>query len=408
MKSVSIVGLGYVGLPLAQLFIEKGFMTYGIDVSPLRVDEITRLNPDFADVTAEFNNVHKSDIVVICVPTPVYADKTPDVSIINSCLQHVAGQLKPGQLLIIESTVHPGYCEDIAVPILEEYSGLAVGEDIFLAHCPERINPGDKTWSVKNIPRVVGAVNKQSLNMAKECYESILDAAVYPMASITEAEAVKIVENTFRDINIAFVNELAMSFEKTGIDITNVIAGASTKPFGFMAHYPSIGVGGHCIPVDPYYLIESAKNRGYNHRFLSLAREINEGMVEYLLEKIEAAIRERNLARKDLKVVVLGVAYKQNQSDTRESPGLRFAECATKTGFEVKIYDPYVDRLSDFSSTDQALTWADAAVIATAHDQFRGLSMNNFSKSGIKIVVDGQNMLDGDNGNGIAYIGVGR
>lgn len=408
MKSVCVVGLGYVGLPLAQLFSERGYITHGIDANPLRVDEIARFNPDFASVTAEFDCVETVDIIVVCVPTPVHADKTPDVTIINSCLRRVAERLRAGQLLIIESTVHPGYCKDIAVPILEKYSGLTIGEDVFLAHCPERINPGDKTWSVKNIPRVVGAVNKQSLDMAKECYESILDAAVHPMTSITEAEAVKIVENTFRDINIAFVNELAMSFEKTGIDMTNVIAGASTKPFGFMAHYPSIGVGGHCIPVDPYYLIESAKNRGYNHRFLSLAREINEGMVEYLLERIEAAIRERNLVREDLKVVVLGVAYKQNQSDTRESPGLRFAEHATKFGFEVKMYDPFVDSLSDFSSTDQALAWADVAVIATAHDQFRELSMNNFARNGIAIVVDGQNILDSDNNNDIAYIGVGR
>ena len=407
MKSVSIVGLGYVGLPLAQLFIEKGFMAYGIDANPLRVDEITRLNPDFEEVTTEFNNVHKSDIIVICVPTPVYADKTPDVSIINSCLRHVAGQLKSGQLLIIESTVHPGYCEDIAVPILEEYSGLAVGKDIFLAHCPERINPGDKKWNIKNIPRVLGGINIESLRLAEECYRSILDAEVHPMKSIIEAEAVKIVENTFRDINIAFVNELAMSFEKTGIDITNVIAGASTKPFGFMAHYPSIGVGGHCIPVDPYYLIESAKNRGYNHRFLSLAREINEGMVEYLFKKIENAIEKQNLERGGLKLVVLGIAYKQNQSDTRESPGLRFAKYAANNGLEVKMYDPYVSGRSDFKSVDQALSWADVAVIATAHDEFRELTMDSFNMNCVKIVIDGQNILENNNSETM-YIGVGR
>lgn len=407
MKSVSIVGLGYVGLPLAQLFIEKGFVTYGVDANPLRVNEIARLNLDFADVTIGFNNVHKSDIVVICVPTPVYADKTPDVSIINSCLQQVAGQLKPGQLLIIESTVHPGYCEDIAVPILEKCSQLRVGEDVFLAHCPERINPGDKKWNVKNIPRVLGGINNKSLKLAEECYGSILDAEVHLMKSITEAEAVKIVENTFRDINIAFVNELAMSFEKTGIDITNVIAGASTKPFGFMAHYPSIGVGGHCIPVDPYYLIESAKNRGYNHRFLSLAREINEGMVAYLFKKIENAIEEQNLDRDGLKLVVLGIAYKQNQSDTRESPGIRFAKHAKNNRYEVKMYDPYVNDKSDFKSVDQALSWADVAVIATAHDEFRELSMANFEEMGVKIVTDGQNILE-NNTSEIAYIGVGR
>lgn len=407
MESVSIVGLGYVGLPLAQLFIEKGYVTYGIDADPLRVSEIARLNPDFTGITVGFKNVHESDIVVICVPTPVHADKTPDVSIINSCLQQVASQLKPGQLLIIESTVHPGYCEDIAVPILEKYSQLRIGEDIYLAHCPERINPGDKKWNVKNIPRVLGGINNESLKLAKECYGSILDAEVHPMKSIIEAEAVKIVENTFRDVNIAFVNELAMSFEKTGINITNVIAGASTKPFGFMAHYPSIGVGGHCIPVDPYYLIESAKERGYNHRFLSLAREINEGMVEYLFKKIEDAIEEQNLERSGLKLLVLGIAYKKNQSDTRESPGLRFAEYAANNGFEVKMYDPYVGGRSDFKSVNQALSWADVAVIATAHDEFKELTMDSFNMNGVKIVTDGQNILENNNSETM-YIGVGR
>lgn len=407
MKSVSVVGLGYVGLPLALLFIEKGYVTYGIDTSQDRVNELTRLYSDFAGVTTNFDVIAKSDVIIICVPTPVHRDKTPDVSILNSCLREVAGKLRKGQLLIVESTVHPGYCEEIAVPILEVHSKLDIGREIYLAHCPERINPGDKKWTVKNIPGVLGAINDRSLNLALECYESILDAELHPMKSITEAEAVKIVENTFRDINIAFVNELAMSFEKTGIDISNVIAGASTKPFGFLAHYPSIGVGGHCIPVDPYYLIESAKNRGYTHRFLSLARQINEGMVGYLFAKIENAIETKALNKDQLKIVVLGVAYKKNQSDIRESPGLRFAEYATERGFKVGIYDPFVDDKSDFNSLSKALGWADIVVIATAHDAFKELSKAKLKKNGIKIIVDGQNMLKKDFDE-LTYMGVGR
>jgi UDP-N-acetyl-D-glucosamine dehydrogenase len=407
-KIACVVGLGYVGLPLSQLFIDKGYKTYGIDVNEDQVKKITDANMGFTQISTDFKTVHEADIIVVCVPTPVNMDKTPDLSIIDGCLRTIGSQLRANQLIIIESTVYPGYCNETAVKILEESSGLKVGRDIFLAHCPERINPGDKKWSVKNIPRVIGGFDETSLKMAVEHYNAILDAELHPMKSLIEAEAVKIVENTFRDVNIAFVNELAVSFSEIGVDTLNVLAGASTKPFGFMAHYPSIGVGGHCIPVDPYYLINSAKNRGYNHRFVALAREINEGMVGYIFDKVEYAALERNLSMDKLKLCVFGVAYKKNQSDTRESPGLKFIEYARKKSVEVKVHDPFVPEMSDFDTIEEGAAWADTIVVAAAHDAFREITTGFLSEHGVKVVADGQNVIKDSENSDVTYIGVGR
>lgn len=408
MKNACVVGLGYVGLPLGQLFIKKGYSTHGIDTNQSHVEELRAARLGFETVSQEYTSLHKADIIVICVPTPVNTDKTPNLEIINRCLRDVGSHINHGQLIIIESTVYPGYCNDVAVPILEETSGLKVGQDIYLAHCPERINPGDTKWNVINIPRVIGGFNDKSLSIAVTHYETILDAPVYPMRNMTEAEAVKIVENSFRDINIAFVNELAMSFSDIGIDIVQVINGAATKPFGFMPHYPSIGVGGHCIPVDPYYLIDSAKSRGYDHRFLSLAREINDSMVSFLFNKLELTIQRRHLNRDTLKICVLGGAYKANISDTRESPGLRFTEYANEQGVRAKLYDPHVPAISAFKSLEEALNWCNVAVIATPHDAFKAISLKSFEDKGVKVVIDGQNMLQNEHNQAVVYIGVGR
>lgn len=408
MKGVCVVGLGYVGLPLGQLFIKKGYETHGIDTSHSRIHEISKVIPGFNTLSESYKFLDKADVVIICVPTPVNSDRTPNLNIINQCLRDVGLHVRSGQLIIIESTVYPGYCNDVAVPIIEETSGLKIGQDIYLAHCPERINPGDEKWNVANIPRVIGGFDNQSLSKAIACYKSILDTNIVPMRNIVEAEAVKIVENTFRDINIAFVNELAMSFSETGIDVINVINGASTKPFGYMAHYPSIGVGGHCIPVDPYYLIDSAKNRGYDHRFLSLAREINNGMVSFLFNKLEHVIEQKNLNRTHLKICVLGAAYKPNISDTRESPGIRFAKYASEHGIETRIYDPHVPTKSAFNSMKEALDWCNIAVLATAHDEFKAVSTKLLLERNVHTIIDGQNMLQNEHNNSITYIGVGK
>jgi UDP-N-acetyl-D-glucosamine dehydrogenase len=287
-KSVAVVGLGYVGLPLALLAARKGYTTYGIDIDQNKIDKLAKRIPPYKDAdvqrelkkstmiaTRDISKVQEVSTVVICVPTPVFSNHMPNLEPVQKACEGIAPYLHKDQLVILESTVNPGVCESIVIPILEEISGLKAGEDFYVAHCPERINPGDKKWNVENIPRVVGSLEEKGLKLAKDFYESILVSKVKKMKSLKEAEAVKIVENSFRDINIAFVNELARSFAKLGIDVVNVIDGASTKPFAFMAHYPGCGVGGHCIPVDPYYLIQYAKQNGFQHKFLELARRIN-------------------------------------------------------------------------------------------------------------------------------------
>ncbi|MDQ5889745.1 MAG: dh protein, partial [Patescibacteria group bacterium] len=268
-NKVTVLGLGYVGLPLALLASRKGYKVVGVDLNIEKIDLIKQKKSPFQDdelqkeieqtslnVSNSFESIRETDIVIICVPTPVDDNKMPDYTPIESACESIGPHLKKGQLVILESTVNPGVCEEVVIPILERVSNLKVGKDLSLAHCPERINPGDKKWNVSNIPRVVGGFDSESLNRAVTFYTNIVDASIKPMGSLKEAEAVKIVENSFRNINIAFVNELARSFAKMDIDVVNVIDGAATKPFAFMAHYPSCGIGGHCIPVDPYYLIE--------------------------------------------------------------------------------------------------------------------------------------------------------
>jgi nucleotide sugar dehydrogenase len=296
------------------------------------------------------------------------------------------------------------------IPILEEKSGLKAGKDFGIAHCPERVNPGDRYWPVRRIPRVIGATSQKALEEASEFYRSILDALVYEMKSIREAEAVKVVENSFRDINIAFVNELAMSFTKLNIDVVNVLEGAATKPFGFMLHYPGAGVGGHCIPVDPYYLIRYAKKNGFTHRFLSLARDINEHMPEFTVEMLELGLKEKGKDIKGAKVALLGISYKANISDLRESPSFEIEHILKERGAEVRAFDPYVGEHSSVKTLKEALKDADAAIVATAHKDFIALPPSVFVKAGVDVVIDGRNCLNKDalEVAGITYRGIGR
>mgnify|MGYP001561774461 FL=1 len=287
---------------------------------------------------------------------------------------------------------------------------MKAGKDFFVAHCPERINPGDKNWTVENIPRVVGGLGEKSLEMAYEFYSSIISGQIKKMGSLKEAEAVKVVENSFRDINIAFVNELAMSFSKLGIDVVNVINGAATKPFAFMAHYPGVGVGGHCIPVDPYYLIDYAKQNGFEHDFLKLARKINSNMPKFTAERVALGLNEARIVINGAKVAVLGLAYKPNIDDCRESPAFDLIKALEKYGANVVSYDPFVLNKSTAKSLDEAVKDSAAVVIATCHDQFKNLKPEYFLKNGVKVVVDGRNCLQKEKfiGAGIIYKGIGR
>jgi UDP-N-acetyl-D-glucosamine dehydrogenase len=419
-RTVAVVGLGYVGLPLALLAAERGWQVVGVDRDkkkvaliqsgtsplddPLLVEQVRR-QPIKA--TTDPAVVAEAAVIVVAVPTPVNADNTPDLQPLISAVESIKPYLSAGQLLIIESTINPGVMDTVVLPLLNQKGDGPV----FVVHCPERVNPGDQKWTVRTIPRVLGGYSDEGTKRAAAFYESILDAPVKIMASATEAEAVKILENTFRDINIAFINEMAQSFAKLGIDITHVIAGAATKPFAFMPHYPGNGVGGHCISVDPYYMIERARQAGFDHRFLKLAREINDYMPEYTVQLLAEGMTTAGLRAADTTVAFLGLAYKKNIDDIRESPALVIRELLEKEGYQLRVFDPHVQEQSTVKSLAEALRGAHAVMLATDHDEFvAALTPAALKQAGIKVVVDGKNALDADAiaAAGIAYFGIGR
>lgn len=424
MKKVAVIGLGYVGLPLALLAEAKGHEVIGIDIDRNKLNTLSKKESPFYDAkvseqlkiaknitfSSSFEGVRDVDIVIVCVPTPVKEGYIPDLSLVEGSVRSAAPFFKLNQLIVLESTVNPGVSEDVVLPIIEEETGLKVGKDIYLAHCPERINPGDEKWNVENINRVLGACSTEGLKEAVKFYESILVGEIKQMGSLKEAEAVKVVENSFRDVNIAFVNELARSFSILGIDVVNVIDGAATKPFAFMAHYPGCGVGGHCIPVDPYYLIEYAKKVGFNHDFLSLARRINHNMPKFTIEQLTSALNLKSKSVKGSKVALLGLSYKADIDDCRESPAFEILEELHSLGADVKVFDPYVLEKSNSKSLEEALNFADAIVLATSHKEFRAITPELLKQSNIEVVIDGRNFLNKKSfeGTSIVYRGIGR
>lgn len=420
---ITVVGLGYVGLPLALLADRKGYAVTGLDVDAQKIAALVKKESPFRDAeiseflknstisfTTDFSHVRDSEIVIICVPTPVNDNHMPNLEIVENATRAIAEHMQKGQLVILESTVNPEVTEHVVLPILEEVSGMKGGVDFHLSHAPERINPGDVKWNVENINRVIGSLDSVGLEKTAHFYESILTGTVKRMNSIKEAEAVKVVENSFRDINIAFVNELARSFTFLGIDVVNVIDGAATKPFAFMAHYPGCGVGGHCIPVDPYYLIEHAKSKGFAHEFLSLARKINNDMPLFTVQQLEVGLREAGKTLKGSTVTVLGVSYKANIDDCRESPSFEIISILKNEGVTLKIYDPFVPRESNAFSLAEALETADAVIVATPHDAFKEVGAQIFSNGAVKVFVDGRNAFSKKEieESGLIYKGIGR
>lgn len=423
MKKIAVIGLGYVGLPLALLAEEKGFDVIGIDLSKDKLAKLQKRQPVIDDVTAnkqlakskmhftdDFSVLKDVEIAVVCVPTPVDDNKNPDLRPVKGASTSAAKHLKPGSLLVIESTINPGVCDEVIIPLIEEETDHVIGKTLYVAHCPERINPGDPKWHVGNINRVLGADSEAALDIAYDFYDTLVDAQIKRMGSIKEAEACKVVENSFRDINIAFVNELAMSFDKLGINVNNVIDGAATKPFAFMAHYPGIGVGGHCIPVDPYYLIEYARDKGFDHKFLSLARNINESMPIYSINQLEQAlIQKTGKSLHGARVAVLGLSYKSNVADDRESPAYVVIKELKERGVHVTAYDPYILDKSDVSSLPEALAEQDAVMLVTGHSEFKALTSKDLQ--GVSVLLDGRNVLTNKRSDfaesGIAYLGIG-
>jgi UDP-N-acetyl-D-glucosamine dehydrogenase len=355
---VAVMGLGYVGLPLAVALAEAGFPVVGIDVDRERVEAIRSGRSYIRDVpsaqlaaqvkagrlksTLDEGELGRADIIVICVPSPLQATKVPDLSFILAAAHQIAAHLQRGQLVILQSTTYPGTTEEDVLPILES-SGLKGGVDFHLAFSPERINPGDREHTVANTPKVVGGLSPTCTELTRRLLAAIYHQ-VYPVSSPRAAEMSKLLENTFRAVNIALVNELAMLCERMGMDIWEVIAAASTKPFGFMAFYPGAGVGGHCIPVDPFFLSWKARAYDFHTKFIELAAEVNESMPYHTVQRVVEALNSQRKSLQGAKVFLMGVTYKKDVEDIRNSPAARIIQLLLRGGAEVSYHDPYVPR----------------------------------------------------------------
>jgi len=421
---VSVLGLGYVGFPLLCALAKKtDNQLVGFELSEDKVNKIKKgISPvddeqaeaDIKELTLDVSTddliIKDSDIYIVCVPTPVHDGFTPDLGPVKGAVKIISKYLKKGQIIIIESTINPGVCDEIVIPLAEKLSGLKAGVDFDVAHCPERINPGDKVWNVYNIPRNIGSTRPEATKKAADLYRQAISGVINEMPDLKTTEATKIIENTFRDINIAFVNELAKSFDVLGINLDVVIRAAANKPFAFMAHFPSCGVGGHCIPVDPYYLIERAKQSGFDHKYLKLAREINNSMPEYTVELLADKLNEIEKSVKGTKVGMIGLSYKADVGDLRESPALILKDILEKKGADLEIWDPYFLDMSTCASLDEILKKCDAIVIATNHKVVSEVPLSKFIDNDVKIVIDGKNCLNNEfmDSDNLIYKGIGR
>mgnify|MGYP000909838177 CR=1 FL=1 len=389
-KNVGVIGLGYVGLPLLREFLEKGFRAIGFDIDPAKVDSLNRgksyirhipdkliqswVDNDRFLATTDFTKLKDVDAILICVPTPLDHHEQPDLSFVVGTCETIAKNLRKDHLVVLESTTYPGTTDEVMKPILEQ-SGLKAGVDFCLAFSPEREDPGNPSFSTAKIPKVVGGYTPGCLQRAIELYQEIVE--VVPVSSTAVAEASKILENTYRAVNIALVNELKMLFDRMGIDVWEVIRAASTKPFGFQAFYPGPGLGGHCIPIDPFYLTWKAKEYGFHTRFIELAGDINTQQPYYVIERLIRAMNYSRLSIVDAKILVVGLSYKPNVDDMRESPSLKIMELLLKEQAKVDYHDPYFPsvpptRKGEFKMDSINLAkiednYYDAAVIVTDH-----------------------------------------
>ncbi|MBN3038323.1 MAG: nucleotide sugar dehydrogenase [Candidatus Omnitrophica bacterium] len=357
---VGIIGLGYVGLPLAVTFAKGGFPTYGFDINKDRLKRVKKGESYILDVAVkelkqvigsrklrvadDFSEIKKLDVIIICVPTPLKEKSEPDVSYIVSAVENIKRFMKKGQLVVLESTTYPGTTEEIILPMLES-AGFKEGEDFYLAFSPERVDPSNVKYKTENTPKVIGGISPQSTNISKLLYSKVIKKVV-PASSAKVAEMSKLLENTFRIVNIALVNEIMLMCDKLGVDVWEVIDVAKTKPYGFMPFYPGPGVGGHCIPVDPIYLSWKAKGYGFEARFIEWASYINSHMPHYVVERITRALNEYKKPLKGSKILVVGVAYKKDVKDLRESPALEIIKILQNEQARVSYYDPYLPYLN--------------------------------------------------------------
>ncbi len=389
---VGIVGLGYVGLPLIEAFVACGYQTIGFDVDQAKVDSLLAGKSYISHIdsawiarcieqgsftpTADMARLAEADAILICVPTPLSDSRDPDLTYVEATACQIAKTLRPGQLVVLESTTYPGTTKDVLLPILAG-SGLSVGSDFYLAYSPEREDPGNPDYSASRIPKVVGGADPASLEAACALYrEAVVD--VVPVSSCEVAEACKILENTYRSVNIAMVNELKMLFDRIDVDVWEVVEAAKTKPFGFQAFYPGPGLGGHCIPIDPFYLSWVARKHGMPTRFIELAGEINTSMPQYVIHRLVEALNEAGKPLNGSKVLVLGIAYKSDVDDPRESPSFELMDLLRAGGAKLSYHDPHIPRLPNMRHHDvpdlasqpltaELLAAQDCVLIATAH-----------------------------------------
>ena len=394
---ICIVGVGYVGYPLAEAF-SKHLRVIGYDTSENKVQELNQKNSN-NNLTFTSNpfDIKKADFVLVAVPTPVTESKEPDLFCVKSAVETIGQNLKKGAVVVLESTVYPGVTEDIVLPVLEKSSGLKCGEDFKIGYSPERINPGDTEHTVNTITKIVSGIDEETTEALANLYNLI--TKTYKAKDIRTAEAAKVIENIQRDINIALMNELALIFGRMNIDIMDVIEAASTK-WNFNVFYPGAGVGGHCLPVDPYYLVKKAEELGYHSKVITAGRAINDYMPLHILELLMDALNEYETSVKNSKIVVLGFSYKENVGDSRETPTKTFIEELRKKKANVHILDPYVESeyLSKYGNADEdiysALDGANAIVLMTGHDEFKDINMQKAKElMKTQIIIDGRRMF---------------
>jgi UDP-N-acetyl-D-glucosamine dehydrogenase len=408
--TIGVVGLGYVGLPLAMEFAKAGFKVIGYDVNRRTVDGLVAGKSHIQDVpsaevksqvqagrfipTDDESRLSECDAISIAVPTPLSKTRDPDMSFVQKATEAIARNCRPGMLIVLESTTYPGTTREVLQPRIEE-KGFKVGENVFLAFSPERVDPGNPTWHTKNTPKVVGGLTPACCQVAAALYAACIDTVV-PVASAEAAELVKLLENTFRAVNIALVNEMAIMCEKLGVDVWEVIDAAATKPFGFMKFTPGPGIGGHCIPLDPHYLAWKMRTLNYKTRFIDLASEINSEMPEFVVRKVARALNDDRKPVRGSRILILGVAYKKDIDDMRESPALDVMRLLEQRGGEVRYHDPFVPRFREnghefagVALTTAELADADAVVIVTDHSTVD----YQFVADHARLVIDTRNVM---------------
>ncbi len=390
---IGVIGLGYVGLPLAVEKAKAGYRVTGFDIQDSKVGMVNEgknyigdvIDVDLSEVvkngklkaTSDFGFIKDTDCIAICVPTPLDVNKQPDISYVKDAAHKIAGYLHKDMLIVLESTTYPGTTEELLKPVLEKRSGLVCGKDFFLAFSPERVDPGNSAFKTKNTPKVVGGIGRDSTELASALYRNVLESEVFEVSCPAVAEMEKLLENIYRNINIALANEMAIICSRMGIDVWEVIEAAKTKPYGFQAFYPGPGVGGHCIPLDPFYLTWKAREYDYHTRLIEISGEINQYMPQYVVERAYRILNRFKKPMSGSEIFILGVAYKQDIDDYRESPALKVIENFEKEGAVVRYNDPYIPgfkyRDREYKSTEltkEALNRSDLVVIATMHGKY--------------------------------------